>query len=187
MYLVVKGIVVEEWDSKILVIALDFLGRALLELEYLEVVVNCILQEAVCLAALTCNLLHINIQLYRVIMMQKTYHSNHRHWALIMQAIFLAGFLPHHLGPLCLSSFRREGVSSQDKTGIFVHSLKQHFLNTTLVICSLRFGAWIISLAKRCLQKLGIRVRLWQWFSICSWMGQWWCCETGWWWCCEMW
>ena len=79
VYLVVKGIVMEERDPKILVIALDFLSRALLKLEYLEVVVNCILYEAACPAALTCNLLHINIQLYGVIMAQKTYHSNHRH------------------------------------------------------------------------------------------------------------
>ena len=79
VYLVVKGIVAEERDLKILVIALDFLSQALLELEYLEVVADCILQEAMCPAASTCNLLHINIQLYGVIMTQKTYHSNHRH------------------------------------------------------------------------------------------------------------
>ena len=79
VYFVVKGIVAEEQDLKILVIVLDFLSQALLEPEHLEVVANCILQEATCPAASTYNLLHINIQLYEVIMMQKTYHLNHRH------------------------------------------------------------------------------------------------------------
>ena len=43
VYFVVKGIVAEEQDLKILVIVLNFLGQALLESEHLEVVANCIL------------------------------------------------------------------------------------------------------------------------------------------------
>ena len=83
-------------------------------------------------------------------MMRKSYQLNHTHRAFIMFPNLLTGCPPCCLGPLGLLRFIRESVSAEDKAGIFVHGIEQRPLNTILVVCSLRFGAWSVPFTKWC-------------------------------------
>jgi len=91
--------------------ALDLLSRAFLEIEQPEVVASRVLQEATCPAAPTCNLCHVNIRLYELTTVLRTYQPNHAYRALIMYLKLIAGCLPCCLSPLCLLCFVREGIS----------------------------------------------------------------------------